>query len=72
MSTEVLPQCSMCGRYTIFQITDSDEIKDRFGATPWRDLPPRYNAAPGQNLPVITQNGLGSVGLGFEDGGTRL
>lgn len=53
-----LPRCYliavMCGRYTIFQITDSDEIEDRFGATPQRDLPPRYNAAPGQNLPVIT------------------
>ena len=52
------PRCylraTMCGRYTIFQITDNDEIKDRFGATPRRDLPPRYNAAPGQNLPVIT------------------
>lgn len=41
----------MCGRYTIFMLdTDLDE---RFGAVPRESLDPRYNAAPGQDLPVI-------------------
>lgn len=44
--------CSaMCGRYTIFMV-DTD-FEDRFGATPRESLEPRYNAAPGQDLPVI-------------------
>ena len=44
----------MCGRYTIF--TSSDALEDRFGATADRSLEPRYNAAPGQELPVITND----------------
>ena len=60
----------MCGRYTIF--TSPDALEDRFGATADRSLEPRYNAvanakrllpanlrfatAPGQELPVITND----------------
>ncbi|PSP75183.1 DUF159 family protein [Halobacteriales archaeon QS_3_64_16] len=41
----------MCGRYTIFMV-DTD-FEERFGAVPRDSLDPRYNAAPGQDLPVI-------------------
>lgn len=41
----------MCGRYTIF-VVDTD-FENRFGAVPRDSLDPRYNAAPGQDLPVI-------------------
>lgn len=44
----------MCGRYTIFQIANTDTIEDRFGVTISEDIEPRYNAAPGQHLPVVT------------------
>jgi putative SOS response-associated peptidase YedK len=41
----------MCGRYTLF--TPAEELADRFGTrTP--DIEPRYNCAPGQDLPVVT------------------
>ena len=41
----------MCGRYAI---TDPEEYAERFGldALP-EEIKPRFNAAPGQNLPVI-------------------
>ena len=41
----------MCGRYTIFMV-DTD-FEERFGVVPQGSLDPRYNAAPGQDLPVI-------------------
>ncbi|MEY7848804.1 SOS response-associated peptidase [Natrarchaeobius sp. A-rgal3] len=42
----------MCGRYSLF--TPPEELEDRFGATfDWR-FSARYNAAPSQRLPVIT------------------
>lgn len=44
----------MCGRYTIF--APPDDVEDRFGATFERPPKPRYNAAPGQHLPVITND----------------
>ncbi|EMA53500.1 MULTISPECIES: SOS response-associated peptidase [Halococcus] len=44
----------MCGRYTIF--TPPDTLEDRFSVTTRRSLEPRYNAAPGQKLPVITND----------------
>ncbi|MEF8938124.1 MAG: SOS response-associated peptidase, partial [Halovenus sp.] len=41
----------MCGRYTLF--TPAEELAERFGTrTP--DWEPRYNCAPGQDLPVVT------------------
>jgi putative SOS response-associated peptidase YedK len=42
----------MCGRYTL-TVPPSD-IESRFDATFTFEFGPRYNAAPGQSLPVIT------------------
>ncbi|WP_396612538.1 SOS response-associated peptidase [Haloferax sp. S1W] len=42
----------MCGRYTLF--TPPEDLRERFGATPTRPMEPRYNCAPGQELPVVT------------------
>lgn len=44
-------QTVMCGRYTLF--TPQLELEERFDAT-FDGFEPRYNAAPGQSLPVIT------------------
>ena len=44
----------MCGRYTI--VTPPDDLEDRFGVTADRSLKSRYNAAPGQELPVVTND----------------
>ena len=46
----------MCGRYSIFQIAHTDEIEERFDATLPESVEPRCNAAPGQQLPVITND----------------
>ena len=43
---------SMCGRYSLF--TPPDRLAERFGVSVPDDFPPRYNAAPGQQLPVVT------------------
>lgn len=42
----------MCGRYTLF--APPDEVESRFGATFADGFEPTYNAAPGQALPVVT------------------
>ncbi|ELK54256.1 hypothetical protein D320_10993 [Haloferax sp. BAB-2207] len=44
----------MCGRYTLF--TPPEELETRFDATPMRPLSARYNCAPGQELPVVTND----------------
>lgn len=44
----------MCGRYSLF--TPPETVEDRFDATFVRRPEPRYNAAPGQHLPVITDD----------------
>jgi len=44
----------MCGRYTL--CTPQDALIERFGAEPSEPLEPRYNCAPGQELPVITSD----------------
>ncbi|AXG06882.1 SOS response-associated peptidase [Haloplanus rubicundus] len=41
----------MCGRYTLF--TSAEELAERFG-TQSPNVEPRYNCAPGQELPVVT------------------
>ncbi|TKX55169.1 SOS response-associated peptidase [Halorubrum sp. SP3] len=41
----------MCGRYTLF--TPTDDLEARFDAD-FGDREPSYNCAPGQSLPVIT------------------
>jgi putative SOS response-associated peptidase YedK len=42
----------MCGRYTLF--VDQEDLEERFGARFAEPFSPRYNMAPGQALPVIT------------------
>jgi putative SOS response-associated peptidase YedK len=44
----------MCGRYSLF--TPPDRIESRFDATFAEPFEPTYNAAPGQSLPVITND----------------
>ncbi|WP_224449737.1 SOS response-associated peptidase [Haloprofundus salilacus] len=44
----------MCGRYSLF--TPQPELEDRFDVTAERSLDARYNCAPGQQLPIITNN----------------
>lgn len=48
----------MCGRYTLF--TPPEELADRFDVTV-EEYQPRYNAAPGQSLPVITDRNGGTL-----------
>lgn len=42
----------MCGRYTLF--TPQATLEERFDADAEEPLEPRYNCAPGQRLPVVT------------------
>ena len=44
----------MCGRYSLF--TPPDRIESRFDATFDEPFEPTYNAAPGQSLPVVTND----------------
>jgi putative SOS response-associated peptidase YedK len=49
----------MCGRYSLF--APPDDIEDRFGATFTAAFEPRYNAAPSQPLPVISDAAPGTL-----------
>ena len=49
----------MCGRYSLF--ADQADLEARFGVTFDFAFEPRYNAAPGQNLPVVTDDNPDSV-----------
>jgi putative SOS response-associated peptidase YedK len=49
----------MCGRYTLF--TARKQLEERFGATFSNPIEPRYNCAPGQELPVVTSDTPGEV-----------
>ncbi|AXR76915.1 SOS response-associated peptidase [Natrarchaeobaculum sulfurireducens] len=42
----------MCGRYTL--VLEPDDLEERFDARVSEPVAPTYNAAPGQRLPVIT------------------
>ena len=53
----------MCGRYAFF--APPHKLKDLFGTENILDLPPRYNAAPQQDLPVIVHNRMGLARWGF-------
>lgn len=48
----------MCGRYTLF--TPPSDLEDRFDAS-FDGVEPTYNAAPGQELPVITDENPAEV-----------
>lgn len=49
----------MCGRYSLF--TPQADLRARFDAEPTRSLEPRYNCAPGQELPVIRDDTPGRI-----------
>jgi putative SOS response-associated peptidase YedK len=49
----------MCGRYTV--TASADELEARFDATFDGPFRPRYNAAPGQALPVVTNEAPASI-----------
>ncbi|RRJ30368.1 SOS response-associated peptidase [Halocatena pleomorpha] len=49
----------MCGRYSLF--VDPETIEERFGARVAFDFEPRYNAAPGQQLPIVRDDTRTSV-----------
>lgn len=55
----------MCGRYAIF--APPQKLKDIFGTENLLELPPRYNAAPDQELPIIVHNRAGLARWGFGD-----
>jgi len=44
----------MCGRYSLF--APAETVEERLGATFEYAFEPRYNAAPGQSLPVVTND----------------
>lgn len=52
----------MCGRYTL--TLEREDLEDRFDARvtdSGSQFEPRYNAAPGQRLPVITNDAPGTI-----------
>lgn len=49
----------MCGRYSLF--ISPDDLEERFGATFEFEFEPRYNAAPGQRLPVVRDDSRASI-----------
>ena len=49
----------MCGRYSLF--VPQTDLEERFGARFEASFTPRYNAAPGQHLPVITDDAPESI-----------
>ncbi|RYU80108.1 SOS response-associated peptidase [Hymenobacter persicinus] len=51
----------MCGRYTF--TTPKPVIEKRFDVSFGPDMPPNYNAAPSQQLPIITNSAPGRVQL---------
>jgi putative SOS response-associated peptidase YedK len=51
----------MCGRYSLF--IPPDDLEERFGVTFDHEYEPRYNAAPGQHLPVIRDDSRASLTL---------
>ncbi len=44
----------VCGRYTLF--VEQDDLEERFDARFRGSFSPQYNAAPRQQLPVITND----------------
>jgi putative SOS response-associated peptidase YedK len=51
MSAQPQEDCNkMCGRYGLYDISDSEILKDNLGY----EFTPNYNAAPTQSMPIIT------------------
>lgn len=53
----------MCGRYAIF--LPPHKLKDLFGTENLPNFPPRYNAAPLQEMPAIIRHRMGLARWGF-------
>ncbi|MBC6608441.1 SOS response-associated peptidase [Hymenobacter sp. BT188] len=51
----------MCGRYTF--ISPAPAIEERFDAQFMEEMPPNYNAAPSQHLPIITNSAPSQIQL---------
>jgi putative SOS response-associated peptidase YedK len=51
----------MCGRYSVLSAPEA--LGRRFDATVAAEYEPRYNAAPGQLLPVVTADDPGAISL---------
>lgn len=49
----------MCGRYSLF--VDPAAVEERFDARLTFDFEPRYNAAPGQQLPLVRDDSRSSI-----------
>lgn len=49
----------MCGRYSLF--VDPAAVEERFDARMAFDFEPRYNAAPGQRLPLVRDDSRSSI-----------
>ncbi len=49
----------MCGRYSLF--APPEDIEERFDATFASAFEPRYNAAPSQSLPVVSDAAPGTI-----------
>jgi len=58
LTPRVLPG-GVCGRYTVS--ASAAELEARFGVTFEGEFRPRYNAAPGQALPAITNEEPGTI-----------
>lgn len=56
--TKQYSNCVMCGRYSFFE---TEQLYERFDVEKRIVLEPRYNIAPGQNAPVITNVGKRAV-----------
>jgi putative SOS response-associated peptidase YedK len=54
---------TMCGRYALY--APPQRLADLFAVENIFNFPPRYNAAPGQYLPVIVHNRMGAARWGF-------
>lgn len=53
----------MCGRYAFY--LPPSILKARLGLENLLNIPPRYNCAPGQDLPVVIKNRMGLARWGF-------
>ena len=53
----------MCGRYALY--LPPAKLKDLFGTDNLPNFPPRYNAAPQQEMPVVIRHRMGMARWGF-------
>lgn len=53
----------MCGRYVFY--LPPEQLKEKLGLENLLNIPPRYNCAPAQQLPIVVKNRLGHARWGF-------